>query len=98
MGSEELQVASVVASRTAYLDFRSAKLRIAGVHLDESAHGIASVESGLRSAKHLDAFHSEEVEVESRLVGIGGIVHVETYGRSVDSRTYTSYIYGACEF
>ena len=64
-----------------------------GKHTDESTHGIASVERTLRSAHHVNPFDIRIVEIESRLVHIRNIIHIKSYGRSIDTRTDTAYIH-----
>ena len=56
-----------------------------GVHLDQSAHGVAPVEGPLRAAQHVDAFDVGVVEVERRFVDIRYVVHIQPHGRCVDA-------------
>ena len=65
-----------------------------GVNLNQSAHRIASVQRSLRAAQYVDAFDVGVVEVESGLVDVGDIVHIQSHGRRVDARTDTADIDG----
>lgn len=61
-----------------------------GVYLYQPAHGIASVERALRTAKHVNALHVGVAEVEGRLVYIRNVIHVKSHRGSVDARTYAA--------
>ena len=88
----------VVARRIAEVDI-GARIgeRRTCIGLDQTTHGVASVESTLWTAQHLDALDVGEVEVESRLVVEWDIIYIESHGRVVDARTDTAYIHGAGE-
>ena len=60
---------------------------VGGEDAHQAAHGVAAVERALRTAHHIDAVNTLEVEVVGRLVDIGHIVHIEAHGRRVHART-----------
>ena len=66
---------------------------ILGVNPYESAHRVTAVESALRSAQDVDALDVVEGEVEGALVEVGHVVHVQAYGRGVDSGADAADIY-----
>ena len=68
-----------------------------GVDLDESAHGVASIEGALRAAQHIDALNVGIAKVEGRLVDVGDVVHVEAYRGGVDARANAADIDGRGE-
>ena len=56
-----------------------------GVDLNQSPHCIAPVQCSLRAAQHVNAFDVGVVEVESGLVDVGDIVHIQADGGCVDA-------------
>ena len=68
--------------------------RIVCVYSDESTHGVSSIECSLGATQDINPFNVYKVEVEGRFVNVWDIVHIESYGRSVDARADTTDIYG----
>ena len=52
------QPVALVFYRSAHADVRALIMeRVAGKHAEQAAHGIPSVQCGLRAAQHVHAFH-----------------------------------------
>ena len=64
----------------------------------QSAHRVASVQGTLRAAHHVDAFDVGVVEVEGRLVDEGNVVHVQSDGGRVDTRTDAAHVDRSSQF
>ena len=69
-----------------------------GIDFDKPAHRVAPVEHTLRSAQDLYLLDVGIVEVESRLVYVGNVVHVQSYGGCIDARTDASDVDCRCQF
>ena len=70
---------------------------VAGVDPYQSAHGVASVESRLRTSQDVYALYVVEVEVVCRLVDTLYVVDIKSDGGSVDTAPDSTYIHGACQ-
>ena len=82
------QLVTLVFYRSPQADVRALIMeRVAGKHAKQAAHGIPSVQCGLRAAQHVHAFHVQQFNVVGTFVGISHVVYVQSYGRGVDART-----------
>ena len=67
--------------------------RIPCVDTHQTAHRVSSVQSALRTAKHIHALYFIETEIESRFVHVWDIIHIKSDGRRVDPAAYASDIH-----
>ena len=64
-----------------------------GVEAQQSALGILSVERTLSATKHVDAVNLVGMKIKHRLADDRDIVDIESHGRTIHARTYTTHIH-----
>ena len=64
--------------------------RVGSEYAQQTSHSVTTIERTLWTTQHIHAFNALKRKVVGRLIGIGHIVYIQTYGRRIDATTNTT--------